>query len=121
MRNLDKSSLFQNALRCYHDTMFVHLKEKLFKISIIMLREDRQNKVVEKFKIKNLIKVFEEMDLTNAELVKKNDELIWVGKPELKIADEYVVKYLLPEVSYIKNFYFSFIISFNNLRLFRQI
>lgn len=98
MKNVDKSSLFQNALRAYHDTMFVALKEKLFKVTINMLREDRQNKVVEKFKIKNLIKVFEEMDLSNAELIKKGDELIWVGKPELKIADDYVVRYLLPEV-----------------------
>ena len=92
--------MFQKALIAYHDTMFVPLKEKLFKVSISMLREDRQNKVVEKFKIKNLIKVFEEMDLLNAELIKKGDELIWVGKPELKIADDYVLKHLLPEVSF---------------------
>jgi len=98
MKNLDKSSLFQNALKTYHDTMFVSLKEKLFKVSINMLRDDRQNKVVEKFKIKSLIKVFEEMDLVNAELIKKGDEFIWVGKPELKIADDYVSKFLLPEV-----------------------
>jgi len=98
MKNVDKSSLFQNALKVYHDNMFVPLKGKLFKVSISMIRQDRQNKVVEKFKIKNLIKVFEEMDMTNAELMKKGDELIWVGKPELKIADEYVMKYLLLEV-----------------------
>jgi hypothetical protein len=106
MKNVDKSSLFQNALRTYHDAMFVPLKEKLFKVSINMLREDRQNKVIEKFKIKSLIKVFEEMDLINAELVKKADELIWVGKPELKIADDFVVKYLLPDVFILFYFFF---------------
>lgn len=99
MKNVDKSSLFQNALKCYHDTMFVPLKEKLFKVSINMIRDDRLNKVVEKFKIKNLIKIFEEMDLKDAELMKKNDELIWAGKPELKIADDYITRYLLPEVN----------------------
>lgn len=102
MKNVDKSSLFQNALKCYHDKMFIPLKEKLFKVSINMIRDDRLNKVVEKFKIKNLIKIFEEMDLNNAELMKKNDDLIWVGKQELKIADEYITKYLLPEVNLIK-------------------
>jgi hypothetical protein len=66
-----------------------------------MIRDDRLNKVVEKFKIKNLIKIFEEMDLKDADLIKKGNELIWVGKPDLKIADDYISRYLLPEVNKI--------------------
>ncbi len=99
MKNVDKGSLYANALQVYYITMFEPLQEKLFKVSITMIRNDRQNKVIERSKIKDLIKIFEEIDLKKAELIKRGDELVWVGDQQLKIANEYVTKYLIPEVN----------------------
>lgn len=100
MKNIDNGSLYANALKLYNNSFFHPLKEKLFKASISMIRDDRQNKVVERAKIKNLIKIFEELDLKKAELSKVGNELVWVGEITLKIAQEYVNLHLLPEVFY---------------------
>ena len=103
MKNTEKGSLIANALVLYSRTMFEPLQQKLFAITISMIREDRNNQVVARSKIKDLIKIFEEIDLDSADLKKKGDELVWTGTENLKKATEFVEKHLIPEVKINKN------------------
>ena len=99
MKNTEKGSLHANALVLYSKTMFEPLQQKLFSVTISMIRDDRLNKVVTRSKIKDLIKIYEEIDLDSAELVKRGDELVWGGTESLKKATEFVEKHLIPEVN----------------------
>lgn len=97
MKNLEKGSLQANALHLYNKEMFTPLQSKLFQVTISMMRDDRLNKVVDREKIKQLIKVFEEIDLDEAELIKQGDNLNWRGHENLRKASEFVEAYLIPE------------------------
>jgi hypothetical protein len=99
LKNTEKGSLFGTALHLYLKTMFEPLEQKLFKITISMIRDDRLNKVVTRSKIKDLIKIFEEIDLDSAKLERESDELVWSGSQNLKKATEFIEKFLIPEVN----------------------
>ena len=104
MKNTEKGSLFANALLLYSKAMFEPLQQKLFNVTISMIRDDRLNKVVTRSKIKDLIKIFEEIDFDSAKLEKEGDELIWTGTPNLKKATEFVERHLIPEVKFTNFF-----------------
>ena len=105
MKNYSKGSLFESALNLYFETIFKPLKEKLFSITISMIRDERLNKLVTRSKIKDLIKIYEEIDLENGQLIKLGDDLLWSGKENFEISNEFLDKYLIPEVK-IRIYYF---------------
>ena len=98
MKNIEKGTLYSNALTVYQTDLFNPLKEKLYVIATNMIRDDRLCKVVQRYKIKNLLKIFEEIDLKKAELIKEGDELVWKGEPTLIVINEYMTKQFQPEV-----------------------
>jgi hypothetical protein len=104
MKNTEKGSLFGTALHLYARIMLEPLQQRLFNVTISMIRDDRLNKVVTRSKIKDLIKVFEEIDLDCAKLDKEGDDLIWTGTQNLKKASDFVERFLIPEVKIIKKF-----------------
>jgi hypothetical protein len=64
------------------------IKEKLYAISIDLITDERDGKVVDKTKIKKVLEVLEFADYDNPGLVKSGDEYYWVNNKTDKDKEE---------------------------------
>lgn len=88
-KNAGLGSLCTNAMKQYLNELFAPLKEKLFEAVNNMIKDDRDSNVVARYKIKNLLRIFEEVDMKNPDLNKEQDNLYWTGEPTLGILNEW--------------------------------
>lgn len=88
-KNNNLGTLFSNAMQVYFIEMFTPLKNKLFEAVNQMIKDDRDCTVVARYKIKNLLQIFEEIDMKKPELIKEGDNLYWVGNPTLTVLSEW--------------------------------
>ena len=79
-KNKNKGTLVTNGLQIYKDKMFIPLKEKLYEQINKMITEDRNNNVVYRFEIKNVLRIVEEIDMTKPDVIKENEKLSWTGE-----------------------------------------
>jgi len=88
-RNNNVGSLCQNAMKIYFNQLFIPLKEKLFQAINLLIQEDRDCNVVQRYKIKNMLRIFEEVDMKNPELNKEGENLFWTGESTNGILNEW--------------------------------
>ena len=79
-KNKNKGTLVTNGLQIYKDKMFIPLKEKLYEQINKMITEDRNNNVVYRFEIKNVLRIVEEIDMAKPDVIKENEKLSWTGE-----------------------------------------
>lgn len=79
-KNANLGSLCANAMKIYFNKLFLPLKEKLFLAVNNLIQDDRDCNVVQRYKIKNLLRIFEEVDMKNPELNKEGENLFWTGE-----------------------------------------
>jgi len=102
-KNKQKGSLCTNGLKIYREVMFVPLKEKLFKIVNNLIKNDRNCNISFRYKIKTLLKIFEEIDYHEPNIVKEKDKLKWEGQNKNVFIDEWFNSYFKKStVDYIK-------------------
>lgn len=89
-------TLHTNAMKIYERILFLQLKEKLFEAVNKMIEDDRDCKLVDRNKIKKMLKIIEEVDLKNPVLNKVEDNLFWTGEQTNGHLNEWFNKYLLP-------------------------
>jgi hypothetical protein len=94
-------TLYEIAMKTLDEYLFRPLKDKLFDSVIKMIEDDRDCAVVHRFKIKNLLRAFEEIDMKNADLIKTNEEFLWKGRPTYYILREWFEKFISKTESYI--------------------
>ena len=85
-KNKNLGTLCTNSLKIYREILFLPLKNKLYDAVNKLIKEDRECNVIYRYKIKNLLKIIEEVDLKDPEILKENDKLIWTGTHE----DQYI-------------------------------
>jgi hypothetical protein len=82
-------------MRVYHKELFVPLQKKLYKAVNNMIKEDRDCSMVARYKIKHILRIFEEVDMKNPDLIKEGDNLYWVGGPVLGILSDWFNNHFL--------------------------
>lgn len=88
-KNQNLGSLCTNAMKVYMNKLFLPLKDKLFTAVNNLIQDDRDCNVVERYKIKNLLRIFEEVDMKNPDLNKEGDNLFWTGEQTYGILNEW--------------------------------
>ncbi len=78
-KNQSIGSLCTNAMNELHDILFQPLMDRLFTVVTNIIKEDRDGMVVQRYKIKNILRIFEDIDMKNPDLVKTKDDLYWTG------------------------------------------
>ncbi|MCQ2819534.1 MAG: cullin [archaeon] len=73
-------TLCENALKLFRKHMFLPLKEKLFDAVNKLIKEDRECNVIYRFKIKNMLKIIENVDLLKPEILREGDRFFWAGE-----------------------------------------
>jgi hypothetical protein len=94
-KNQNLGSLCTNAMKTYFNKLFKPMKEQLFAAVNKMIEDDRDCNVVGRYKIKNLLRIFEEVDMKNPDLNKEGDNLFWSGEPQLLVLNEWFDKKFL--------------------------
>jgi hypothetical protein len=67
-------------MKIYEKEMYLPLKEKLYDAVNEMIKDDRDGKVVPRYKIRNTLRIFEEVDINNPELNKQGENIWWSGQ-----------------------------------------
>jgi hypothetical protein len=80
---------------------FLEMKDSLFNAVISMIKNDRENQIVDRTKIKGILQIFEEVDMQNAELNKVENNFFWKGDSEMKVIKEFFWHYLIPCVMHL--------------------
>jgi hypothetical protein len=88
-------------MQCYHRELFTPLKEKLFNCVNDMILEDRNCDVVQRYKIKHLLRIFEEVDMKNPDLNKEGENLFWTGEPTHVVLNEWFNQHFVAVVSFL--------------------
>lgn len=81
-KNKNLGTLSDNSLKIYREKFFIPLKNKLYDAVNKLIKEDRECNVIYRHKIKNVLKIIEEIDLKEPEIVKEGDKLLWTGSHE---------------------------------------
>jgi cullin-4 len=91
-KNQNLGSLCTNAMKIYFNKLFKPLKDQLSDALNKMIEDDRDCNVVARYKIKNLLRIFEEVDMKNPDLNKVEDNLFWTGEPTNFVLNEWFEK-----------------------------
>jgi hypothetical protein len=86
-------------MKVYQKELFAPLQKKLYQAVNNMIKEDRDCSMVERYKIKHVLRIFEEVDMKVPDLVKEGDNLYWVGQPTLGILTDWFNNHFLQFVS----------------------
>lgn len=100
-KNKNIGTLCENGMKIFHDEMFLPLKDKLFESVNKFIELDRDCAVVQRYKVKNLLRIFEEVDMKKADLIKTMDDLYWKGEETLTILKEWFDKFLIKTEQYV--------------------
>ena len=92
-KNKNVGTLCTNAMRIYQEKMFIPVKEKLYTAVNKLIKEDRDCNVIYRYKIKTMLRIFEEVDYKNPEIAKDNDKLFWSGECSNEFIKEWYNKY----------------------------
>ena len=101
-KNKQKGTLCTNGLKNYRTIMFIPLKDKLYKIVNNLIKNDRNCNISFRYKIKTLLKIFEEIDYNNPNIVKEKDNLKWEGENKNQFIDEWFNCFKQATTTYIK-------------------
>ena len=88
-KNANLGSLCANAMKIYFNKLFCPLKANLFTAVNFLIQDDRDCNVVQRYKIRNILGIFEEVDMKNPELIKEGENLFWIGEPTNGILNEW--------------------------------
>lgn len=92
-KNKNVGTLCANAMKIYQEKMFIPVKEKLYRAVNKLIKEDRDCNVIYRYKIKNVLKIIEEVDLKNPEIAKDNDRFFWSGESINEFIKEWYTKF----------------------------
>ena len=102
-KNKQKGSLCTNGLRIYREVMINSLKEKLYNIVNNLIKNDRNCNISFRYKIKTLLKIFEEIDYNEPNIVKEKDNWKWEGQNKLVYIAQWFNNYFKKStIDYIK-------------------
>lgn len=96
-KNKNVGTLCTNAMKIYQEKMFIPVKEKLYSAVNKLIKEDRDCNVIYRYKIKNVLRIIEDVDLKNPEIAKDNDRLFWTGDSVNEFIKEWYNKFFTKE------------------------
>ena len=105
----NKQTLSQNAIRLYKESLFNRLNEQLYIEVNKLIREDRNCNIESRTKIKIILKIMYDIDLTNPKIVKENNKISWIqdkvdNRIETPYEDEWFDNYFKQEtIKYAKD------------------
>ena len=74
----NKNSLCQNAIGLYKTFFFDKIEDTIFKEVNKLIKEDRNCNIESRPKIKIILKILYDIDLSNPKIVKENNKLFWI-------------------------------------------
>ena len=73
-----KQTLSQNAIRLYREFLFNRLEEDIYKEVNKLIKEDRNCNIESRPKIKTILKIMYDIDLSNPKIIKENNKISWI-------------------------------------------
>ena len=77
-----KNSLSKNSLEFYRDCLFVHLQDDIYKEVNKLIKEDRYCNKESRPKIKIILKIINDLDLSNPKIIKERNNITWTEEKE---------------------------------------
>ena len=74
----NKNSLSQNAIRLYKEYLFNPLEEDIYREVNKLIKEDRNCNLESRPKIKIILKILYDIDLSNPKIMKENNKISWI-------------------------------------------
>ena len=102
-KNKQKGTLCTNGLKNYREIMFIPLKDKLYSIVNNLIKNDRNCNISFRYKIKALLKIIEEVDYNEPNIIKEKDNLKWEGTNKNHFIDEWFNFFKQATVNYIRD------------------
>ena len=78
MKTIVKHSLSKKAIDIYKDILFINLEKEIFEEVNKLLRDDRNLNFESRPKIKFILKVLKDIDLSRPKIVKENNNILWI-------------------------------------------
>jgi hypothetical protein len=88
-------------MKVYFKELFSPLQKKLYEAVNNMIKYDRDCVAIARYKIKHILRIFEEVDMKIPDLVKEGDNLYWVGQPVLGVLSDWFNNYFIKFVNFI--------------------
>lgn len=79
-RSKSLGTLCFNAMRIFKEKLFNIVKGKLFQQVNVMIKDDRNGKTESREKIKKIMKIIDDCDMPNPNIVKENINYVWAEK-----------------------------------------
>ena len=76
-KNKGTGTLSENSMKRYNELIFKNAKQKLFKAVNELIKKDRDCNMEDKYKIKTLMKIIEQVDYRKPEISKNGDHYEW--------------------------------------------
>ena len=74
----NKNTLSQNAIRLYKEFLFNPLEEDIYREVNKLIKEDRNCNLESRPKIKIILKILYDIDLSNPKIMKENNKISWI-------------------------------------------
>ena len=76
----EKGTLSKNAMKLYKEIYFNPLKDDIYKELNKFIKQDRNGNKESRKKIKSIMRILNDMDISEPEVVKEDNKIIWVIK-----------------------------------------
>ena len=83
-----KNSLCQNAIGLYKTFFFDKIEDTIYKEVNKLIKEDRNCNIESRPKIKIILKILYDIDLSNPKIVKENNKLSWIAEKDTENRNE---------------------------------
>ena len=83
-----KNTLSQNAISLYRTYFFDKIEDTIFKEVNKLIKEDRNCNIESRPKIKIILKILYDIDLTNPKIMKENNKLSWIPEKDTDTRNE---------------------------------
>ena len=84
----NKQSLSKNALDLYRDNFFVPLQKDIHREVNKLIKDDRNCNIESRSKIKEILKIINDLDLFSPRIVKENNKISWVPEAGTETKNE---------------------------------
>ena len=76
----NKGTLYKNAMNLYKEIYFNPLKDDIYKELNKFIKQDRNGNKESRKKIKSIMRILNDMDISDPKIIKENNKIIWVMK-----------------------------------------
>ena len=83
-----KPRLCIDSITEYKKSIFNKIENKIYNEVNKMIKEDRDGNIEHRPKIKMILKIIDDLDLVNIDIIKKNNQIIWIKGDSEKTKDE---------------------------------